>query len=63
MAGRPEEKSKTSIKYGYIERMWLYFFALHPDHSINIITNIQIILDHQIQNSIIKVNLVKIDLR
>ena len=29
-----EEKSKTSIKYGYLDRIKLYFLASHPDHSI-----------------------------
>ncbi|MCK5201376.1 MAG: hypothetical protein KAR21_23640, partial [Spirochaetales bacterium] len=29
-----EEKSKTSIKYGYLDRIRLYYLASHPDHSI-----------------------------
>ena len=29
-----EEKSKTQIKYGYMEKIKLYFLASHPDHSI-----------------------------
>ncbi len=29
-----EEKSKTPIRYSYMERIKLYFLASHPDHSI-----------------------------